>query len=390
MKVPFADLRLQHKELKKEMNFAIAKVVKRGDFILGAEVGIFEKKFAEFCGVNYAVGVSSGTAALFLAVLSLDIGPSDEVIVPDFTYIATALAVSYTGAKPVFVDIEEDSYNIDVTKIKNAITKHTKAIIPVHLYGQVANMAEILKVAKEYNLKVIEDAAQAHGAVYREGRGERLVDGEKRKKMGGPRSGIKAGAIGDIGCFSFYPTKNLGGLGDGGMIVTNKQEVYKKLLMLRDYGRVSKYEHAIIGYNSRLDTLQAAILRIKLKKLPLWNQLRKEAAYLYNECFKDTPEVVIPYQSSFAEHIYHVYSIRVKNRDELFEVLKSKGIGVLIHYPVPLHLQAAYKNLGYKKGDFPVSEKIAGEIMSLPIYPYIKETQVRFVARVIKSFLRKP
>lgn len=376
MKVPFADLRLQHEEIKKEMNLAIAKVVRRGDFILGEEVGLFEKEFAQFCAVKYAVGVSSGTAALFLAVLSLDIGPSDEVIVPDFTYIATALAVSYTGAKPVFVDIEEDSYNIDVVKIKKAITKHTKAIIPVHLYGQAANMAEILKLAKEYNLKVIEDAAQAHGAAY--------YDGRTTKDEG--RLGIRAGAMGDIGCFSFYPTKNLGGLGDGGMIVTNSQKIYEKLLMLRDYGRVSKYAHAIIGYNSRLDTLQAAILRIKLKKLPLWNKLRKEAAYLYNQCFKDTPEVVIPYESAFAKHIYHVYSIRVKNRDELLQLLKNKGIGALIHYPIPLHLQEAYKNLGYKKGDFPVSEKIAGEIMSLPIYPFIKETQVRYVADVIKRF----
>ncbi len=379
MKVPFADLGLQHEEIKKEMNLAMSRVIKRGDFILGEEVSAFEKEFAKFCGVKYAVGVSSGTAALFLSVLCLDIGPQDEVIVPDFTYIATALAVSYTGAKPVFVDIEEDTYNIDVTKIRKAVTKHTKAIIAVHLYGQAANMREILKIAKDYNLKIIEDAAQAHGAVYYEGR--------KKKDEG--RFGMKAGSMGDIGCFSFYPTKNLGALGDGGMIVTNNEGLYKKLLMLRDYGRASKYEHAIIGYNSRLDTLQAAILLIKLRKLNLWNKMRQKAAVFYNECFRDEQAVITPYTAAFARHMYHVYSIRVKNRGALFQELKKKGIGVLIHYPIPVHLQQAYKNLGYQKGDFPVSEKIAGEIMSLPMYPHIKEAQIRYVSNTVKNFLRK-
>lgn len=378
MKVPFADLGLQHEEIKREMNLAIAGVIKSGDFILGTEVEAFEKDFAGFCGVKYAVGVSSGTAALFLSVLCLGIGPQDEVIIPDFTYIATALAVSYTGAKPVFVDIEEDTYNIDVTKIRKAITKHTKAIIPVHLYGQCANMPEIIKIAKEYNLKIIEDAAQAHGAVY--------YGGRRTKDEG--RLGVKTGAMGDIGCFSFYPTKNLGALGDGGMIVTHKEDIYKKLLMLRDYGRVSKYEHAIIGYNSRLDTLQAAILRVKLRRLNHWNKMRKIAAGFYNECFCGAKTVITPYESAFAEHIYHVYSIRVKKRDALFLELKNKGIGVLIHYPIPVHLQEAYKGLGYKKGDFPLSERIAGEIMSLPIYPHIKETQIKYIANTIIKFLR--
>ncbi len=382
MKVPFADLGLQHEEIKKEMNLEMSRVIKRGDFILGEEVSAFEKEFAKFCGVKYAVGVSSGTAALFLSVLCLDIGPQDEVLVPDFTYIATALAVSYTGAKPVFVDIEEDTYNIDVTKIRKAVTKHTKAIIPVHLYGQAANMREILKIAKDYNLKIIEDAAQAHGAVY--------ISPQSLpcRQAGTAHSPQKAGAIGDIGCFSFYPTKNLGALGDGGMIVTNNEGLYKKLLMLRDYGRASKYEHAIIGYNSRLDTLQAAILRIKLRKLNLWNKMRQKAAVFYNECFRDEQAVITPYTAAFARHMYHVYSIRVKNRDALFQELKKKDIGVLIHYPIPVHLQQAYKNLGYQKGDFPVSEKIAGEIMSLPMYPHIKEAQMKYIANTIKGFLR--
>lgn len=372
MRVSFLDLMLQHKKIKKEINQAINKVIERSDFILGKEVKLFEEEFAKFCNCRYAIGVSSGTDALFLAVTSLGLGKGDEVIVPAFTYIATALAVSYTQAKPVFVDIEEDTYNIDATKIKQAISKRTKAIIPVHLYGQPANMPAILKIAKEYNLKVIEDAAQAHGATIR------MSENEWKK----------AGSIGDIGCFSFYPTKNLGALGDGGIIVTNNEEIYKKLLMLRDYGRISRYEHVIIGYNARLDTLQAAILRIKLRKLDAWNNLRQEAASVYNNLFKDVSEVITPYVSPFAKHIYHVYAIRTKKRDELCQKLKSDGIGVLIHYPIPLHLQKVYRNLGYQRGDFPVAEKIACQILSLPVYPFINKTQIKFVADSIKEILR--
>lgn len=372
MKVPFSDLNLQHKKIKKEINRAINKVIKRGDFILGEEVGLFEKEFAKFCNCRYAVGVSSGTDALFLAITSLGLKKGDEVIVPAFTYIATALAVSYTGAKPVFVDIEQDSYNIDVTKIKQAITKRTKAIIPVHLYGQPANMPEILKIAKGHNLKVIEDAAQAHGASIR------MEDGRWHK----------TGGIGDIGCFSFYPSKNLGAMGDGGIIVTNNGEIHKKLLRLRDYGRISRYEHIIIGYNARLDTLQAAILRIKLRKLDAWNNLRQEAAAIYNELFKDASAVTTPYASPFAKHIYHIYAIRTKKRDELCQKLKTNGIGALIHYPIPLHLQKVYRNLGYQSGDFPVAEKIADQILSLPIYPFINRMQIKFVADSIKKFIK--
>jgi len=372
VKVDFLDFTKQHQEIKKEMDQAINQVIKRGDYILGKEVGIFEKEFAKFCNTRYAVGVSSGTAALFLAAKSLGIEKGDEVIVPAFTYIATALAVSYTGAKPVFVDIEEGTYNIDVSKIKTAITKNTKAIIPVHLYGQPANMPEILKIAREYDLKIIEDAAQAHGA------------GIKTQK----NIWQVVGGIGDIGCFSFYPTKNLGALGDGGMITTNSEEIYKKLLMLRDYGRISKYEHALIGYNSRLDTIQAAILQIKLKKLAAWNKSRQETAQLYNNLLKDIPEVTIPYEGSGIKHAHHVYAIRTPKRDALLQALKSKKISVLIHYPVPLHLQIAYKDLNYKTGDFPVSEKIALEIMSLPIYPLMNKTHVKYVAETIKKFFQ--
>jgi len=369
VKIPFVDLNAQHKEIEKEIEQAIKNVIQRSDFILGEDVGLFEKEFAQFCNTQFAVGVSSGTAALFLALSSLRVKPNDEVIVPAFTYIATSLAVSYTGAKPVFADIQEDTYTIDVKKIRKAITKNTKAIIPVHLYGQPANILEILKIAQEYNLQIIEDAAQAHGASIK------MQDGIWQV----------VGGLGDIGCFSFYPSKNLGALGDGGMVVTNNEEIYKKLLMLRDYGRVSKYEHASIGYNSRLDTLQAAILRIKLKRLNQWNKRRQEAADIYNEFLKGVKEVITPYTWPSVKHVYHVYAIRTKLRDKLCQVFKDKGIGVVIHYPVPLHLQKAYKELGYKSGDFPVSETVAQEIVSLPMYPQIEESQIKFITDVIKS-----
>jgi dTDP-4-amino-4,6-dideoxygalactose transaminase len=374
MVIQFSDLYAQHKELDKEIKKAINKVIKKSDFILGEDVRLFEEEFAKFCHSRYAVGVSSGTAALFLALSALGIKEGDEVIVPAFTYIATAFAVSYTGAKPVFVDIREDTYNIDADKIKKAITKNTRAIIPVHLYGQPADMPRILKIAKEHNLKVIEDAAQAHGASIKMPNGKWKV----------------CGGIGDVGCFSFYPSKNLGAMGDAGIITTDNEETYRKLLMLRDYGRVSKYEHAVIGYNARLDTLQAAILRLKLKRLDAWNKMRREAAERYNNLLKDLGGVVIPYVSMSVKHVYHVYAIRVKKRDELALLLKKNGIGAIVHYPIPLHLQEAYRGLGYKKGDFPVSEKVAQEIISLPMHPHLKENQIKYVVGVIKWKRKHP
>jgi dTDP-4-amino-4,6-dideoxygalactose transaminase len=371
MKVPLSNLSLQHKEIRKEINKAINNVIKRNDFILGNEVNLFEKEFADFCSSQYAVGVSSGTAALFLALKSLDIKEGDEVIVPVFTFIATAFAVSYTGAKPVFVDIEERTYNIDVKKIEKAITKNTKAIIPVHLFGQPADMAEILKIAKVYNLKVIEDAAQAHGAEIR------MSDNKW----------LKVGSLQDIGCFSFFPSKNLGAMGDAGAIVTNQEQIYKKLLILRNCGRVAKYEHRIIGYNARLDTLQAAILRIKLKKLDTWNKMRQRAADIYNELLKDIEGIIIPYAGADTKHVYHAYAIRTKKRDELLEKLKDRSIGTAVYYPKPLHLQEAYSGLGYKAGDFPVAEKISQEIISLPMYAHIKKAQIKSVVKTVKETL---
>jgi len=371
--IHFSDLSLQHKVIKKQMNLAIDKVIQRNDYILGEDIQAFEKEFAQFCSTQYAVGVSSGTAALFLACESLGIGVNDEVIVPAFTYIATALAVSYTGAKPVFVDIDEKTYNIDVNKIEKAITRNTKAIIPVHLYGQPANMPEILRIAQKHNIKVIEDTAQAHGATLK------MYDGKWHV----------VGGIGDIGAFSFYPSKNLGALGDGGMLTTNNEDLYKKFLMLRDYGRVSKYEHSMIGYNSRLDTLQAAVLRLKLKKLNSWNEMRREAADTYNKLLKDVSGVITPHVAESVKHVYHVYAIRSLKREAIFNHLKENAVGVVIHYPIPLHLQKAYASLGYKKGDFPVAEKVSQEIISLPMYPYMKEKDIKFVVKLIKEAINK-
>jgi len=373
MKVPFLDLSQQYKEIKKDLDIALRKVMLRGDFILGKEVALFEQEFAKYCNRKFAVGVNSGTDALFLALLSLGIGPQDEVIVPVFTYIATAFAVNFTGAKPVFVDIEEHTYNIDVNKIEEAITKKTKAIIPVHLFGQPADMQPILEIARKYNLKIIEDAAQAHGAKYK-------ISENNWKK---------AGSIGDIGCFSFYPTKNLGAFGDGGMVVTDDESIYKKLLMLRDYGRRSRYEHVILGYNSRLDTIQAAILRAKLKHLDKWNRMRRKNAKIYIDELKGIKSIVLPCEADYAKSVYHIYAVRVKNRDRVIRELTKNGIGALIHYPIPLHLQKVYKPLGYKKGDFPIAEKVAQEIISLPMHPHLKNSQIKFIVEIIKNIVSK-
>jgi dTDP-4-amino-4,6-dideoxygalactose transaminase len=369
MKVPFLDLSGQYKEIKKDFNLAFKEAIKRSDFILGKDVGIFEKDFSSYCKRKFAIGVNSGTDALFLGLKSLGIGPGDEVIVPAFTYIATSLAVTYTGARPVFVDIEEESYNIAVDKIEAAITKNTRAIIPVHLYGHPADMGPILAIAKKNNLKVLEDTAQAHGARYKFSDGRWAI----------------VGSMGDIGCFSFYPTKNLGAFGDGGMIVTDDEEVYKKILMLRDYGRRSRYEHVTLGFNSRLDTVQAAVLRSKLLHLDKWNDSRRKNAAIYDSKLKVIRGVITPKEAGYARHVYHVYGVRVKNREKVMSELAKNNISTLIHYPIPLHLQEVYKNLNYKRGDFPVAERVAGEIMSLPMYPHLKLSQISFICAKLKG-----
>jgi dTDP-4-amino-4,6-dideoxygalactose transaminase len=366
MKVPFVDFLPQYQETKKEINAGVKSVFKKANFILGQQVKDFENEFSHYSDASYGIGVNSGTDALHLALRALGIKEGDEVIVPAYTFIATALAVSYTGAKVVFADIEDDIYNLDPEKLKKAITPKTKAIIPVHLYGQAANLKEIVDLAREKNIAVIEDCAQAHGALY------------QNKKVG---------SFGLAGCFSFYPTKGLGAFGDGGMIVTSDEVFYKKVLMLRDYGRKDRYEHIIKGYNSRLDTLQAVVLSAKLKQFDRWNVMRQEAAQQYIKLIKNIDGVITPLTRQDRTHVFQTFTIRVKNRDVICQKMQEKGIGVLIHYPIPLHLQKAYEELGYKKGDFPVSEKISQEILSIPMFPHITPKQIVYVCKTLKELL---
>jgi len=367
MKVDVFSLKMQCEEIKDEIKEPINKIMASGAFILGEDVGLFEKEFAVYCGVRHGVGVNSGTDALFLACLACGIGKGDEVIVMPYTYIATVLAISMTGAKPVFIDIDEKTCNIDISRIESFITKNTKAILPVHLYGHPVDMDPLIEVAKRHNLKIIEDCAQAHGALYK---------------------GKKVGSFSDASCFSFYPTKNLGAFGDGGMVLTNSEKIKEKLALLRDYGRKDRYEHVTIGYNSRLDTLQAAILRVKLKHLDEWNEKRRKNAALYTKLLKEKKiDIILPYEAEYAKHVYHLYAVRVKNRKAVIDGLVEKGVRTLIHYPIPVHLQEAYKDLGYKKGNFPVSEKCCQEILSLPMYPELAEEEIRYVVDRLQELL---
>lgn len=364
MSVQFIDFSEQYQTIKDEIDVGLRRVFEAGNFILGQEEKDFETQFAKYCEAQYAIGVNSGTDALYLSLAAFDIGVGDEVILPTFTFIATALCISYTGAKPVFVDIEEGTNNMNPAAFEAAITDKTKAVIPVHIYGQAANMDEISSIARARGLKVIEDAAQAHGATYK---------------------GKKVGALGDIACFSFYPTKSLGAFGDGGMIVTNDKAVYEKTLMLRDYGRKGRYEHKIKGYNSRLDTVQAVILAAKLKHLDEWNQMRNKQASYYCDLLKNVDSIKTPIIKDDRTHVFQTFAVRLKNRDEICKELQDRGIGVLIHYPIPLHLQEAYKDLGHKKGDFPVAELLADEVLSLPMFPHISKEQVEFVCKNLQD-----
>jgi dTDP-4-amino-4,6-dideoxygalactose transaminase len=363
--VPLVDLKAQYASIKPEMDAAIQRVLSHCGFIMGPEVKAFEEAFAVYCGTEQAVGVASGTAALHLSLLACSLGPGDEVITTPFTFFASGEAISQTGARPVFVDIDPFTYNIDPAQIEAAITPRTKAIMPVHLYGQPAEMDPILDVAHRHDLLVIEDAAQAHGAEYR---------------------GRRAGSVGDLACFSFYPSKNLGCYGDGGMIVGSDSGLVARVRRLRDHGRISKYEHDELGWGYRLDALQAAILGVKLRHLDDWNEARRAHAARYNELFADT-EVIRPTVLDHVKHVYHCYVIRTPRRDELVEHLKAEGIGVVIHYPLPLHLQPAYKDLGHQLGDFPVSEACAEEVVSLPMYPELTDEQQQRVADVVKAFV---
>ncbi len=372
MRVPLLDIKAQYKTIGEEIKKAIEEVLKSGHYILGPNVKRLEEAIAAHCGVKYAIGVASGTDALKLSLISMEIGEGDEVIVPPFTFISTVQVIIQIGASPVFTDIEEETFNIDTEKIEEAITEKTKAIIPVHLYGHAAQMEKIISLAKKYNLKIIEDAAQALGA-------ECLSSGILSK----------VGSLGDVGCFSFYPTKLLGGCGDGGMVITNNGEIAEKIGFLRAHGLNGDYSYCLSGYNSRLDELQGAILRVKLKCLDDWINMRRQKAHLYNELFTSlpSPSVKIPPEASYTRHNYGVYTIRSLQRDSLQEFLSKRGIGTKVYYPLPLHLEEVHKGLGYKKGDFPVAEKASREVLSLPIYPELSEDDIKLVAGEVSNFL---
>lgn len=353
--IPLVDLKAQYQQIKDKVNDAIERVLENTSFIMGKEVAEFEKMFAEYCGAVHCVGVSSGTAALQLALIACGVGYGDEVITSPHTFIATAEAISFCGAVPVFVDIDPRTYNIDPTLIERAITDRTKAIIPVHLYGQPADMDPIISIANQYGLAVIEDAAQAHGAIYK---------------------GQPIGTIGDVGCFSFYPGKNLGAYGDGGAIVTNDSKIAQKIAALRNHGRLpgNKYLHDMVGYGERLDSLQAAILKVKLEYLTIWIEQRREKAAYYSRMLADCI-VETPYCPGSIEHAYHLYVLRVPNRDRILQELREQGIGAGIHYPIPVHLQPAYQYLNQKCGAYPISEQAADQILSLPIFPELTQAQ---------------
>jgi dTDP-4-amino-4,6-dideoxygalactose transaminase len=366
MTVPFLDLSAQHAPLREEFERAISDVIDSGAFAGGPFVEKFENEFASYCGCEHAVGVGSGTDALWLSLLACGIGPGDEVITVPNTFMATAEAITYSGARPVFVDVDEHTYTMDPAALEAAVTAQTKAIIPVHLFGQPADMDPILKFARERDLVVIEDAAQAHGAKYK---------------------GRAAGTMGDAGCFSFYPGKNLGAFGEAGAIVTNNLEVRDKIRTLRDHGQVRKYHHSMIGWNCRMDGIQAAVLRVKLRHLDQGNDLRRQHAQRYGAELRGIDWIVTPREASYARHIYHVYALRVPERDELMSILRQRGIQTAIHYPVPIHLQPAYEMLGHENGNFPVSEQIAREFISLPMFPELTNLQIDFVANAVKEAL---
>lgn len=362
LKIPFVDLHTQHQSIADELNEAIQRVMNRSWFILGTELHAFEEEFATYCNVSHCVGVGSGTEALHLGLKALGIGPGDEVITVAHTFIATALAIVWTGATPVFVDIDPQTYTIDPTRVAEAVTSRTRAILPVHLYGQCADMDSLLSIAREHNLYVIEDAAQAHGATYK---------------------GRMAGSMGDIGCFSFYPTKNLGACGDGGAVVTNDRQIAEKLKQLRNYGETNKYHHETIGFNSRLDEIQAAILRTKLKHLDAWNTKRNDAAGYYLENLDE--RFVKPYAAADRSHVYHLFAIRAESRESLQMHLSEREIQTQIHYPIPIHLQEAFRDHGYCR-DLSNTERIAQHVLSLPLYPTITHEQLDYITEVVNSY----
>jgi dTDP-4-amino-4,6-dideoxygalactose transaminase len=364
VEVPFLELKSQYAALKPAIDMAIARVLERAWFIMGAELEAFEEAFAAACGARFCVGVGNGTEALHLALRALDVGPGDEVITVAHTFIATALAISWTGARPVFVEVDPATYTINVERAAAAITPRTRAILPVHLYGQPADLGPLIELAQERGLRVLEDCAQAHGARY----GGRVV-----------------GTFGAIGSFSFYPGKNLGAYGDGGALVTDDAALAERLRLLRNYGQTAKYHHATQGYNSRLDELQAAVLAVKLGYLDAWNARRRALAARYDALLAGHG-LILPQCAPDREHVYHLYVVRSRQRDALQRHLATQGIGTLIHYPTPVHLQPAYAELGLARGSLPFSEQLADEVLSLPLYPEMSEAQQDAVVAAISSF----
>ena len=361
--VPFLDLKAQHERMKPEIDAAVMRVIDSAQFVLGPEVASFEERFAGYCGVQYCAALNSGTSALHLALIAAGIGPGDEVITVSMTFVATTAAILYCGAKPVFVDVDPNTWTMDANLIEAAITPRTKAILPVHLHGLMADMDPIMELARRHDLVVIEDAAQSHGAEYK---------------------GRRAGSIGDIGCFSFYPGKNLGAYGEGGAVVSNNPDLARKVALLRDWGQESKYNHVVAGYNYRMDGIQGAVLNVKMQYIETWTEARRRVAADYDRLLAKSG-YNRPAPPSHCRHVYHVYAVALSHRDDVQKTLQAEGIATGIHYPVPVHLQKAYANLKYKPGDFPVTESLAGRFLSLPIYAELRPEQVLEVVLALEK-----
>ena len=366
-KIPYLDLPAQLRDIRKEIDAAIARTIDQCSFCLGPDVAQFEKDFARFVGAEHCVGFNSGTSALHVAMRLLGVGPGDEVITTPFTFVATSWAISYVGAKPVYVDIDDATFNLNPKFIERAFTPRTKAVLPVHLYGHPFDVDAVLAVCRKHNLPLVEDAAQAHGAKYK---------------------GKIVGAFGQMAGFSFYPGKNLGACGEGGALVTNNPAFDRRARALREHGSIVRYYHDEVGYNYRMEGFQGAVLGVKLKHLAKWTNERRQVAHRYHELLSDTP-LQLPREANYAESAWHLYVVRYPRRDELKKHLEVNGVGCAIHYPIPLHLQRAYAQLGHKAGDFPVAEKAARECLSLPIYPELTDQQIQRVADVIRNFFRK-
>jgi len=361
--VPFLDLKAQYRQIKPDVDAAVLRTIESAHYVLGPEVAAFENRFADYCGVDHCLAVNSGTSALHLALLAAGIGPGDEVITVSMTFVATTAAVLYSGAKPVFVDVDPVTWTMDPALIEAAITPRTKAILPVHLHGLMADMDSIMSIAWRHGLVVIEDAAQAHGAEYK---------------------GRRAGSIGDLGCFSFYPGKNLGAYGEGGAVVTNQPDLARKVALLRDWGQETKYNHVAAGYNYRMDGIQGAVLNVKMNHIEAWTERRRAVALDYDRRLAKL-SMTRPQPPSHSRHVYHVYALCLPRRDETSSALQRAGIAVGIHYPVPVHLQKAYAGLGYGSGDFPITEHLARQFLSLPIYPELQPEQVAEVVSQLEK-----